>query len=780
MDDQVPSYGMQYPPSPVLKGLPMPGWPLVVEREAVGLTECFRLFQKHLRLITSCFVGSLLITAVIILVTPPTYTGKATLLIERNTPQVLDFRGVLADQRDSDAYDFYKTQFEILKSRTLAARVIQEQQLEDSPIFAANGQESGVLAGLWTRAKGWVKGVSPTRADPAGDGQLAETPNLIDAYLNMLEVRPLQRTQLVNIEFQTPSSELSARLANAHAQAYIRRGVELRTRTNAEAQGFLEDKLVELKTRVEKSESDLNRYRRRKGIISLGEKENIVVERLADLNRKLTEAEAERIALEGQVRLIRKGNYDALPAVVNNTLIQTLTTQMARLEAEYAYLATQFKPGYPKLDQLRAQVDETKRRLRQEIQRTAAGIESAYLATEATEKQLRAKMEEQKVATLRLKDASVDYAILAREVDTNRQLYDSVLQRMKETGVAAELRASNVSIIDRAEPSRTPSKPNIKLSLLLGAFIGLTGGVASAFLREYLDHTFKTPDEAQRYLQLPNLGSVPDFLRIDWRRTISQSASAMTSQLTRRLPDGAERGLVLSRHPLLTLTEVYRTLRTAILLSRAEEPPRLLLFTSATHGEGKTATVVNTAIVFGQMGVRVLVIDADLRRPQCHRLLGSPGGLGLAEILTGLRAPEEFIQSTYIDNLFFLSGGSMPPNPADLLGSHKMRETLARLQEHYDYILIDAPPVLPVSDAVLLSTMVDGVVLVVGARDSHKQLVREACSRLRYARAKILGTVLNRVDMRDGNYGSYYWPHGSHDPETVTEAVGLVQTPEGR
>lgn len=780
MDNLAPSYMRQHPHTPLGDGNMTPVWPSLIEPEGLNLRDFLRLLRKHLRWITLCFVGSLFITALIILLTPPTYTGKTTLLIERNTPQVLDFREVLGEQRDSETYDFYKTQYEILKSRSLAARVIREQQLEDSPIFPPGGQQPGVLAGLWTRANRWVQHILPARTNPAGDDQPATAPDLIDLYLAMLEIQPLQRTQLVNIAFHTPFPELSARLANAHAQAYIRRGVELRTRTNEEAQSFLEGKRVELKTRVEKSEADLNRYRRDKGIIALGEKENIVVERLADLNRKLTEAEAERIALEGQVRLIRKGNSDALPAVINNTLIQTLTTQAARLEADYAHLSTIFKPGHPRLDQLKAQVEETRRHLRQEIQRTVASIESAYRTAEATEKQLRAKMEEQKVATLRLKNASVDYAILAREVDTNRQLYDSVLQRMKETGVAAELRASNVSIIDHAEPPHTSSKPNIKRSLLLGAFIGLMGGIALTFLREYLDHTLKTPDEAQHYLQLPNLGSVPDFLRIDWGRAMPRPVPAMTSPLPRHLPAGAERGLVLSQHPLLAVTEAYRTLRTAILLSRAEEPPHLILFTSATHGEGKTATVVNTAIVFAQMGVRVLVIDADLRRPQCHQLFGSSGGAGLTEILTGLRAPDELIQPTYIANLFFLSSGSMPPNPADLLGSRKMRDTLALFQEQYDYILIDAPPVLPVSDAMLLSTMVEGVVLVVSAQSSPKQLVREACSRLHYARAKILGTMLNRVDIRDGHYASYYWPHESRDPDTVTETVGHEQTPKGR
>jgi capsular exopolysaccharide synthesis family protein len=448
--------------------------------------------------------------------------------------------------------------------------------------------------------------------------------------------------------------------------------------------------------------------------------------------------------------------------VVNNTLIQTLTSEAARVEAEYAHVATIYKPGHPRLDQLKAQVNETRRQLRGEIQRTLASIESAYLAAVATEKDLRSGMEAQKRAALEMKDAAVDYAILAREVDTNRQLYDSVLQRMKEAGVAAELRASNVSIIDQATPSRFPSKPRVTQSLLLGGCIGLIGGLGVAFLREYFDQSFKTPEEAQRYLQVPNLISVPNFTRIDWQGALSQAEPSTASALPARAATGRDRLHTPARLPLHAVTEAYRMLRTAILLSRADAPPQLILFTSAIRGEGKTASVVNTANVFAHMGVKVLVIDADLRRPQCDRLLGSPTRAGLADILTGHRALEDLIQTTYIDNLFFLSSGSLPPNPADLLGSRKMSETLSVLRRQYDFILIDTPPVLPVSDAVLLSTMVEGVVLVVNAQSAPKQLVREACSRLRYARAPILGTLLNRVDMHHAHYASYYWSEGSY------------------
>jgi len=587
------------------------------------------------------------------------------------------------------------------------------------------------------------------------NSESAEVPSdLIDAYIDRLGIMPVQRTRLVKITFSTRDPELAARVANAHAVAYLQQGIELRSRANEEALHFLEEKLTELKERVEKSEAALNRYRRDRGIISLDNRENIVVDRLADLNKRLTEAEADRITLEAQARLMRKNEYDALPAVIDNRLIQTLKGELARLEGDYAELATKFKPGYPALDQLQAKVEQTKRRLQQEIQRTVGGIKSAYAAAKQKEDELRGKMEQQKTAALGLKDAAVEYAILAREVDTNRQLYDSVLQRLKEMQVAAALRASNVSVIDQAVSPLQPSRPNKRLSLLLSAVVGLIGGVGLAFCTEHFSNTLKTPQEVERYLRLPNLSIVPDFVRLARHNTPpSESTSSGVEFL-----DGAtaQAGFVLAHDPFSVTTEAYRTLRAAILLAQADTSPHTLLFTSGVHGEGKTVTVVNTAAVLAQMGVRVLVIDADLRCASCHKVLGLENDAGLADVLTGQRELTEVIHATAIEQLFFLSSGPLPLNPAELVGSKKMRDTLAALQGQYDYILIDSPPVMPVSDAVLLAAMADGVVLVANAQQTPKQVVRATRTRLHYAHAKILGVVLNRLHIRHGDYAYYY------------------------
>ena len=602
--------------------------------------------------------------------------------------------------------------------------------------------------------------VSPSRktvGDKLSDvnsALLEVSPDLIDAYIDRLEITPVRGTRLVKVVFSTPDPELAARVANMHAKTYREQGIELRSHAHDETRHFLQEKLAGLKDRVEKSEAALHRYRQDRGIISLENRENIVVDRLADLHKRLTEAEADRIGLEAQTRLIHKHAYNALPAVIDNRLIQTLKLELTRLEGERADLATKVQPGDPVLDQFQARVAQTKRRLQQEIQRTVAGIRSAYTAAKQKEDELRAKMEQQKTLALGLKDAAVDYAILAREVDTNRQLYDSVLSRFKEMEVTALLRASNVSVIDQAVPPLKPVRPRTALSLLLSAVLGLTGGVGLAFVVERCNNTLRTSQEVEHYLRLPNLGIIPDFVSSARYSSLSSQPASPGAQPL----DGsaAQAGFVLAHDPFAITTEAYRMLRTTLLVAPAETPPKTFLFTSGMHGEGKTVTVVNTAAVLAQMGVRVLVIDADLRCSACHTVLGVENKAGLAEVLAGRWDPADVIRPTVSEHLFVLSSGSVPLNPAELVGSKQMRAILASLQEQYDYILIDSPPVILASDAMLLSTMVDGVVLVANAQRTPKQVVRAARTRLSCVRAKILGVVLNQLHMRNREYAYYY------------------------
>jgi capsular exopolysaccharide synthesis family protein len=787
---------------------------LPLEEDSVDLRDYWRVLAKRRWLIATVLLCTVFATALVVLTMTPIYTAETILLIERKAPQAINLEGATSEAQGPDEYDYYRTQYEILKSRGLMTQVIQEQQLESLPLFADQQEPSGLVGGWWSHLWGQISQFfSPQPQSeknvvevPLADSTLADAeglpmaildgdavsglpPELIEKYAKMLEVKPVPRTRLVKITFSTPDPALSARIANTHAQVYIRQGVERRSQTDEEAQGFLEEKLVELRERLEKSEVALNSYRRDQGIISFDEKENVAVDRMVDLNRDLTEAESRRISLETQMPLLRGKNHNELPAVIKNSLIQTLKQQLAQAEAERAQLASQFKDNYPKRVEVEARVAELASRLRKEQARIAQGVISSYQFAVAKEKELRKKMEEQRKEVLRLKDASVKYAILAREVDTNRQLYDSVLQRIKEVGVAAELRDSNISVIDAAEAPVRPSKPRKALSLILSAIVGLMGGVGLAFFLEYLDNRLHTPEEVERHVRLPSLAVIPDFTRMGESEVYAPKpmlnghgasmvnghgeSSAGKTPFLNGLNGKAHvtRDLVLDYHNFSLVSESYRTLRTALLLSRAEAAPKTLLFTSATEGEGKTATAANTAIVFAQLGMRVLLVDADLRRARCHTILNIQKGIGLTELLIGRRDARQVIKPTVVENLFFLSSGVTPPNPTELISSRKMRETLLTLREEYDCVIIDSPPVMPVSDALLLSTMVDGVVIVVNGQSTPREIVKETRSRLEHVQAKVLGVVLNRVDVQRGGYGYYYGYYSSYHSKNEEESL---------
>jgi capsular exopolysaccharide synthesis family protein len=746
------------------------GWTMRDFQETPSLLDFWRIIKKHRWKILCCCAMALACALIYVLSVTPTYTASAMLLIEPKGSRVVKFEDMLSDPIQPGENEYYQSQFEMLKSRSLAAEVIKSESLSKHQVFAGIEQEQGLAQRIKSAIRGWWGAVVGLMAgSPAGRGAAAPNPygvlsEHIDAYQAMLDIKPVKRSRLVMIGFSTTEPGLAAQVANAHARAYIQQGIKLRSQANQDARTFLESKLTELKERVENSESALNEFRKGKGIISLDDKENIVVDRLADLNRRLTEAEVERIGLESQAQLIRRRDYDSLPAVINNALIQSLKGQLVNLEGQYANLAAQFKSGYPPVAKLKAQIDETRARLNQQIKGVVEGINSAYFAALAKEKTLAGEMRKQKTMALDLKDAAVNYAILEREADTNRKLYDAVLERMREIGVTAEIPASTRALLDLAEVPRWPSYPRKKIALMFAGLLGLMGGLGLALVFEYLDNTLRTPEEVELYLGLPNLAVVPDYFLVSKVRetiypTSGRRVAARNGGLY--LPGKKAEPVDLPAGALLSpsvVTEAYRKLRTAVLLSRPGSPPKTLLFTSGTDSEGKTITTANSAIMFAQMGYEVLVIDADLYRPSCHRALRTKNALGLTDFLAGQAPLERVIMPTAIPKLHLLSRGSPAPNPTELVGSQKMHESLGALKERFDFLLIDSPPITPVSDAVLLSTMVDGVILVVRGQRTRKHLVKAAVAQLKSSQAKILGVVLNGVDIRSAEYSNLYHP----------------------
>ena len=374
-----------------------------------------------------------------------------------------------------------------------------------------------------------------------------------------------------------------------------------------------------------------------------------------------------------------------------------------------------------------------------EVRKVVESIKARYNAAVERENELRTEFEQEKAQAMALKDASLREAVLERDVETNRALYQSVLERMKTLGVASESQMTNITLVDPAEIARSPSSPKIKLTLVVSGFLALLSGLGIAFVLEASDKGLKSADEVQSYLELPNLATVVRF------------AAPNETDVWLKLLPGRSRAIAAGNEVLsssrarFAADEAYRAIRTGILLSRSERPPRTILFSSAIPGEGKSWTATNSAIMFAQLNDSVLLIDADLRRPRCHEILGRDCHPGLTQVLTGLQELDETIQSTALKSLFFLSAGQALPNATELLGSQRMREILAAAVSSYEHVLIDSPPILPVSDSVVLSTLVDGVVVVASA-ETAKTLVRDACARLMYVGSKMLGVVLTKVD----------------------------------
>jgi succinoglycan biosynthesis transport protein ExoP len=723
--------------------------------------EYWRVIAKRWRFIITLVVGTLAVTGLIVFLMPPTYTAVSTVLIEPQAPQVLNMGELETQESGGDAEeDYYGTQYKILQSRSLAARVIRELNLQNEPFLRTSktaARERGFLAQA-ARPEDPKAPAAPNQN--RDDGTLGVSPRIIDTYLKHLTIRPEPGTRLVTVAFGTPDPVLSARIVNAHVQAYIARGTELHAEASENAVKYLRTKLTELETKVEKSEAALNAYRRQRGIVadsSDDDSNKVVMERLVDLNKALTETETQRITLDAENHLIQTRNFDALPAIADDTLIQNLRQQQARVQADYASLADQYKPSFPPLAELGAKLKETQAHLNRELHRVATGISLSYQAAVEREKKLNDKINQEKNRALALNDASLRDAILSRAVETNRNLYKNILQRMTQMGMAAGVSASNVSVLDRAVPPLLPSSPKALLALASCGLLALLIGISSACFFERFDDSFKDSDEIERYVGVPNLAIVPDFRKLE-RLNYGSKGCLLSRSGFASEASGAV--VVANKHNgFSAATEAYRALRLGLLLSRAGEPPKVILVTSGVPGEGKTVTAINTAIAFAQMGSRVLLVDADLRNSRCHELLAVSNHEGLTDILTGQQELDDLIRPTSVDGLDCITSGSAPPNPGRLLGSQVMTDLLSNMKDRYDCILIDSAPVMPVTDTLHLMTMVDGVLLVVGPR-IPKQRVRHVCARLNQIHAPLLGIVQNQIDISTHRSArDYYYPH---------------------
>jgi polysaccharide biosynthesis transport protein len=716
--------------------------PRPIAEPSLALRDYLGIVRKHLRLIVGTCLTVVLMTAGVVFTLRPQYQAETTLLIEHNDPAVLNVTDVMSEPIYADEYDYYNTEFQLLKSRDLASRVILGNGLLNGPLLhEPYGLLDSVRHLVQRLAARLAIGASES---PDGNGL---RPELVDRYLRRLDVSPVRNSRLVKVAFETPDPRMSAAIVNDHALAYIQSGIELRSSANKEAEEFLGRKLVELGERLRKSEAALNRFRKERGIISFEAKEDIGIQRLDEINKRYLEAQLERISLETQMVQIRAHEYDSLGAVVSSPLIQQLKVDYNRLTGEYAKASAKYKPGFPLLEEAGAQVAKAQTRLHEEIRSIAASVKAAFQSAVARENQIRASLEEATAQALKQKEDAVQYRVFSREVEANRDLYDAVLQRMKETALASELRVSKVFVVDRAEVPTKPSTPAKARDLLISAVLGLMGAVSLAFLAESVSTTFRNHREVEQMLNLPSLAVIPDF-----RRKL-QVGGVFTPLLENP-------ALALSTPGLPTVAEPYRMLRATLLFipPGSSASPKTLLITSAIASEGKTTTAVNTAISLAAPDTRVLLIDADFRRARCHQILSLKCEPGLNDVLRGDTDPDGAIQSTAIPWLFFLGAGAGVTAKSPSFGLTQISELLKHWRRQNDYIIIDSPPILLDSGALLLSALVEGTVLVIDAAKTTRTMVEEACSRITFTGGRTLGVVFNKVQAANPHYyGAHYY-----------------------
>ena len=707
------------------------------EEREVNLRDYWRVVQKRKWTVIAFFLIVVITTAVTTFTMRPIYRGTATIQINKENPQVLDFKEIFAvNMADRD---YYQTQYKILESRKLARQVIHLQKLSEHPEFLPPPEtpfrkwKSKIMAS--------VSGLlTSSSKDPSGDGRESR---FINGFLKRLTIEPIRNTRLVKIHFDSHYPQLSTRVSNTLAKTYIYQNLETRVTATEQAKEWLNKQLEVLKAKVERADEDLQAFASKHDIISLEEKENVTMQRLTELNEALTTAESDRMAKEALYRQAKERNFDSLPLILENELIQDLKQTYIQLDAEYMRRLKTFKPEYPEMVRLENQMATIRKRADAEVRLVVAGMKNDYESSLRRESLLRTAFEQQKAKAMDMKQKAIQYNILKREADTNRELHNTLLQRMKEAGVSAGITAGNIQIVDQAELPTSPFKPNKRLNLLLAVVVGLFLGIGLAFFFEYLDNTIKTPEDVEQLIRLPSFGMIPE---ISYERR---------KRLEDRVLYPVE--LVTHGHPKSILSEAYRNVRTSILLSFSEQPPKRIVISSANPAEGKTTTVINTAIALSQTGARVLIVDADLRKPRLHEVLGKGNGVGLSSFLSGNADLQSVVRKSQVPNLYYIPSGPIPPNPSELLGSNLFKVMMQVLGGKFDHIVLDSPPVLGFADSIIVSASADGVILVVLGGRTPRETLQRAKEVLGQVNARILGVVINRVDIGKSEYGYYYY-----------------------
>jgi succinoglycan biosynthesis transport protein ExoP len=659
--------------------------------------------------------------AVTLLMTP-IYTASTTVQIDREAARVLDVAEVQPRESMIQGEEFFQTQYGILRSRSLAEQVIDNLGLANSDAFLLEmGASDPEIA----------------EGATAASRLAARREAVLEIVQANLGVIPVRGSRLVSVTFDSPDPDLSARIANAFARNFIQANLDRKYQSSSYARTFLEERLAQTKATLENAERALVAYAAAQQIINIQDgdtandrTQSLAANNLVALNEALASATAQRVAAEEKWRQARTSPLMSLPDVLQNLTIQGLTETRAKTSAEYEQKSRIYQADWPELVQLRGQLDELDSQISATALNVRQSIQGQYTVALNQERSLLAQVNGLKSDVLDLRFRSVQYNILQRDLDTNRTLYDGLLQRYKEVGITGGVTTNNISIIDPAEPPAEPSKPDMLLNILLAIILGLGLGVVIAFLLEALDQSLATPDDVESKLGVPVLGVIP---------LIEKGDTPLAALADTRSP----------------FSEAYYSLRTALQFSTGNGAPSSLLVTSASPAEGKSTTAYAIALNFARIGKRVLLIDGDLRNPSMHRVVGVDNDKGMSNLLAGSAEIEEVARNTAQANLDFISCGPLPPSPAELWGSDRLRRLLDDLKARYDHVVIDGPPILGFADAPILTGAVEGTLFIVSSRSVRRAQARGALRRLAFNHSRIIGAVLTKFDTKATQYGGY-------------------------
>jgi capsular exopolysaccharide synthesis family protein len=685
----------------------------------------------------------------------PVYEATTRLIIEKENPNVVSIQEVMAV--DASGGDYYQSQYKIIKSRTVAREVIRRLQLEKSEEFFPKPKDDFIsnlrrsvrqTIAFWKDSIVSLLKTEKKDVPSAASEAYEQDSGLVSSFVGRVNVEPLKGSRLVDVSFQAKNPVLAAKIVNTLANAYIDQNLEIKLAAVKDAVRWLHERIEEERTRVEKAEEALLRYKEKHHIITdfSSDTERITAQKLAQLNAKVVEAQSTRVEAETRYKQAKalEGNpdmLDSIPEVLQNELIRQIKSMEVELYKRMSELSKKYGQKHPRMVAIQSELKTLQKRRIQEVNRVINSLRNEYLVALAREKSLKVSLATQKKESLQLNQKAIEYGVLKREADSARHMYELLVKRFKETTVTEDMRTGNIRIIDRAEVPKGPVNIKKKRMMLLAIIVSLFVGIGLAFFFEYLDNSIKIPEDVSQYLKIPYLGHTPLF-----------------SMESKGKPDeDVNPELTTSHSPLSAASESYRGIRTNILFSSAESAPQVILLSSARPLEGKTITTANLAVTFSLADSRVVILDCDMRKPKMHKLFGASKDCGVSNLLEGSSDLGEAIFHTRIPNLDIIPCGPIPPNPSEILGSTRMVSLLNELRNRYAYILIDSPPTTAVTDPVVLSKSVDGVLLVIRAGETAKEIVQSSIAQYRAIGVRILGAVLNGVNMARNGY--YYYQY---------------------